>query len=145
MKNFKAYHKEEKLICEIDVLTDKGAFLIGVKEAEDINYGSLTVLAAENGRFCMFSEITLIRFTELYDIEKNELWEFDVVKTSYGIGKIVFNAGCFMIEWIDDSEAYMELLAFEPKSFGRARTDLVKLGNIFKNPELLKKIKNGNN
>lgn len=82
---------------------------------------------------------TMGQFTGLIDRNKKEIYEGDIVGVEYGKGKVIFHAGCFMIEWIDDPEANMELLAMRNAKFGHVREDLEMLGNIYQNPELLKK------
>lgn len=81
----------------------------------------------------------VMQFTGLTDKNGKEIYEGDVVSVEYGRGKVIFHAGCFMIEWIDDPEANMELLSMRNAKFGHAREDLELLGNIYENPELLKK------
>jgi len=77
-------------------------------------------------------------FTGLTDKKGVEIFEGDIVKVEYGIGRVVFNAGCFMIAWIDDPEANMELLGILIKPIsGRPRKELEILGNIFEHKNLL--------
>lgn len=54
----------------------------------------------------------LMEFTGLKDIDGVEIYECDRVDVDYGIGHVVYNdrVGAFMIEWIDDKEATMELV-----------------------------------
>ena len=62
---FRAWHKIEKIMCDVDVLRKKGAFLVGVKKGED-QYSERTVaIAPDNGRFCPMEDIELIQFTGL--------------------------------------------------------------------------------
>ncbi len=87
---------------------------------------------------------TPMQFTGLKDIDNIDCYENDIIKAVwgedindeiFGIGKVIFNCGCFMIEWIDDKEANMELLGMIYKT-GRPRVFKI-LGNGFENPELL--------
>jgi len=80
---------------------------------------------------------TIGQYAEWKDINGIEIFEGDVVHVYYGVGKVIFSAGCFMIEWIDDKEANMELLSMQHYKTGHIREDLVVTGNIFSNPELL--------
>lgn len=82
---------------------------------------------------------TVGQFIGLKDCNSVEIFEHDIVHVYYGVGKVVFNAGCFMIEWIDDKEANMELLFTQNFKIGHRREDLVVTGNIHTNPELLSK------
>jgi uncharacterized phage protein (TIGR01671 family) len=87
----------------------------------------------------------LMQFTGLQDIAKADCYEGDIIKAVwsedindeiFGIGKVAFYCGCFMIEWIDDKDANMELLGMIYKT-GRPRTFKI-FGNIFENPDLIK-------
>lgn len=79
----------------------------------------------------------VMQFTGLLDKNKVEIYESDIVEVEYGRGKVIFHVGCFMIEWIDDPEANMELLSMRNAKFGHVREDLVVIGNIFEHPHLL--------
>ena len=82
----------------------------------------------------------LMQYTGLKDKNGKEIYEGDIVKCGYGIGKVIYNAGCFMIEWIDDKEAMMEFIFSRDGIYPRRHGDefLEIIGNIHQNPELLK-------
>ena len=72
---------------------------------------------------------TVCQFTGLLDKGGNKIFEGDEIKTPYGMGKVSFYHACFMIEWIDDVEASMELVGLD-SNFKSKRTDLEVIGNI---------------
>lgn len=74
---------------------------------------------------------TIGQFTGLKDRNGIEIFERDIVTVEYGEGAVIFHHGCFMIEWIDDPEALMELLGFLNFKRGESRKDLNVIGNTF--------------
>lgn len=85
-------------------------------------------------------DIKFMQFTGLTDKNCNMLYESDIVECGYGKGKIVFKSGCFMVEWIDDKEAYLEFLFSRKGMYTRKDDEQFELiGNIYENPELLNK------
>jgi len=78
-----------------------------------------------------------MQYTGVDDKEGNPIYEGDIVMVDYGEGKVKFHSGCYWIEWIDDPEANMELLALSNFKRGTPRTDLLITGNIYQTPHLL--------
>lgn len=123
-----------------------GDFIHGVKHKQGKSY-----ILPENinqpgchhlDGFEVISE-TVGQFTGLLDKNGKEIYEGDIAACSYGLGQVVFYAGCFMMKWIL-SDALMELLNFSNVGFkfGRSREyekdPLEIIGTIHDNPELLK-------
>ncbi len=50
------------------------------------------------------------KFTGLYDKKGVGICEGDWVECDYGVGKVIFHSGCYMVEWLSDPEANMEFL-----------------------------------
>lgn len=81
-----------------------------------------------------------MQFTGLHDNEGKEIYESDIVQCSYGIGIVIFHAGCFMVEWIDDKEAEMEFLfSKDGRSIRSGDSSFKVIGNVFESPEIIQK------
>ena len=82
----------------------------------------------------------LMQFTGLLDKKGKEIYEYDILQCEYGIGKVIFNAGCWMVCWIDDREASMEFVFIRKGRYRRNERDddeFEIIGNIFENAELV--------
>ena len=70
-------------MCKVETLTDKGAFLVGVKKGED-DYGrKYFVRAPEHGRFCENDEFELMLFTGLLDKNGKQIFESMILNNTY--------------------------------------------------------------
>lgn len=85
------------------------------------------------------AETTIVmQSTGLNDINDTPIFEGDIVKCGYGQGKVVWKSGCFMVEWIDDKEAYLELVFSRKGMYVRKDDEQFEVvGNAYENPELL--------
>lgn len=72
----------------------------------------------------------VMQYSGIEDQDQNLIFEHDIVQTPYGIGEVIFHAGCFMIQWLN-SDAYMELLGIEDYKTGRPRKAIRVLGGKF--------------
>jgi hypothetical protein len=75
---------------------------------------------------------TVGQFIGLYDKNKKPVFEFDLVKTREGIGKIVFWCGSF---WIDNGLREDNSLVL----ISDRNVEIEVIGNIYETPELLNK------
>lgn len=135
---FIAWHIEEKKICRVKVLTEEGAFLVGVKSGEDQRLGSAIIYAPTDGRFCKMPEIELMQFIGLKDSEGIDIYNGYVVvlisdkdckyprqitqmRNGFWCNQIN-GEGKFPITFIDETKPCPYKI----------------IGNIYENPELLK-------
>ena len=124
---FKAWHKEEKILCDVTNLNSDGAFLVGVKKGKDSYTEKYVVYAPEDGRFCLNEEIELLQYTGLKDKNGVEIYEGYIVEyefeTDYGPvlhrDTVEYYAGAFY----PICEMPMSLFEF--------------IGIIYKNPKML--------
>lgn len=78
---------------------------------------------------------TVGQYTDYFDDNDLEVCEGDVIEVEYGKGRVVYACSAFMISWIDDPEANMELLSRTSKN--RTRNSLKIIGNIHEPPHLI--------
>ena len=120
---FRAWHKEEKIIGEvlgIDILHKEIFF-----SNEDVDCYEHTD----------FKDIELMQYTGLKDKNNKEIYEGDIVKlrANHGIGVIKYydEWGAFVVEYIKPRPLTVLGMNYY-------KEDIEILGNIYKNPELIK-------
>ena len=103
--------------------------MIGVKGIKDC-------FSLRSDGFCDENYI-LMQYTGLKDKNGKEIFEGDVVCVEYGKGVVEYSEkqAMFIINWIDDDEAYNESLAYNPRNYiyGETRKDIEVIGNIYEN------------
>ena len=77
---FKAYDKEEKIMCKVDVISFSagGCFLIGNSPTETQIRGNLILNIPpkeNNGHFCKFENIILMQYIGHKDKNNEEIYE----------------------------------------------------------------------
>jgi hypothetical protein len=83
---------------------------------------------------------TVMLCSNLKDKNNKDVYASDIIACSGKKGKVVFDSGCFMIEWIEnpdeliDRDGFMDILWFDREHKPRV---VEVLGNEFENPELL--------
>ena len=120
---FRAWHKEEKIMGEvlgIDILHKEIFF-----SNEDVDRYEHTD----------FKDIELMQYTGLKDKNNKEVYEGDIVKlrANHGIGVIKYydEWGAFVVEYIKPRPLAVLGMNYY-------KEDIEILGNIYKNPELIK-------
>ena len=120
---FRAWHKEEKIMGEvlgIDILHKEIFF-----SNEDVDRYEHTD----------FKDIELMQYTGLKDKNNKEVYEGDIVKlrANHGIGVIKYydEWGAFVVEYIKPRPLTVLGMNYY-------KEDIEILGNIYKNPELIK-------
>lgn len=120
-------------MCEVELLRPGiGAFLSGVSPGPDQVFDRSVIIAPAHGRFCDMAEIELLQFTGLTDKNGREVYEGDIIKTSFGWPCVVeYKSASFMWAGLhlgyDEEEPYEET----DSAWGEV------IGNLYENPEML--------
>jgi uncharacterized phage protein (TIGR01671 family) len=140
---FRAWHKTEKLMCEVSTLNENGAFLIGVKKGDDTVSRRYIIVAPEDGRFCPHEDIELLRFTGLFDNNDNPVYEGHIVKGNHKDNFVIIPmlGGLSILNTHFYGQTYNELVSHPVNEVQTATwiKDSEIIGNIYSNHNLLKK------
>jgi uncharacterized phage protein (TIGR01671 family) len=82
-----------------------------------------------------YKDMTWQQFTGFYDKHGKEIYEGDIVKDEFYqeiTAKVVYKLGCF---WLDSNHLQEDV---ERELYDSIQDSMEVIGNIFKNPELLK-------
>lgn len=133
---FRAWHKTEKILCDIKTLTEEGAFLVGIKPGEDqiIPEFRCIIPAPPDGRFCKMDEIELMQFTGLLDKNGKEIYEGDIITSKL----YEFNDGFCHDVYFNEAEFRVRWTMFRlSEVFEHSNSSVEIIGNIYENPELM--------
>lgn len=126
---FRAYHKELKVMYEVLAI-------------DFFNKAVTVKFDKEHYRIYSFDDIILMQFTGLFDKNGVEIFEGDVVQSTWvdlqgklysKIGVVTYRDGYYSIKYPDDVEKYWW------QALGAAIDPLI-LGNIYENPDLLESV-----
>ena len=129
---YRAWHKSEKKMCDVKVLTDEGAFLVGVLKERDqyTSDGKYVIKCNEDGRFCYNDEFELMEFIGIKEYCEGDVFLGTDLEGSQWYVKVIWNDYAWSIwtkEW--GYELLCELLPEFDCTYK-------KVGNIYENPEL---------
>jgi len=145
---FKAWHKAEQKLCNVNVLTPEGAFLVGVQKGENTlsDGGKFEVIAPTDGRFCDHEEIVLLQYVGLKDKHGKEIYNDFLLSDGNFVFRVYQYFGGFIVSDIKNKQA-PHLVVAEQKLLNHSLSDLqicrwIKnnceiVGNIYQNPELV--------
>lgn len=134
---FRAWNIKEAIMCNIQTLTNTGAFLVGVKKGEDqiLDGGREIITAPTNGRFCYNKEFILQQFTGLKDKNGKDIYEGDVLSTAAILASDKIDDKYFNVEVRWNECGWMA-----NGSLGKYQCRISEVvGNIHETPELLTK------
>ncbi len=79
-----------------------------------------------------FGDKPLMLYSGVLDKHGKKIFQSDVVKCEYGIGKVIFKSGCLWVQWLDSDDVYMEWVFSRKGTYIRKDEDeLEVIGNIY--------------
>ena len=98
----------------------------------EIDFNSLMINQSTTWRF--IDEVELMQYTGLFDKNGTEIYEGDLVSDllNGSLGEVIFDEGCYLVDWEDELTTIT--LHQNIREF-----DVVVVGNIYENPELLER------
>lgn len=149
---FKAWHKEEKKMCEVNLINfESGAFLLRLNpnEGQLLCNGQIFVPPITTGRFCHFDEFELMQFTGKTDKNGKDIYfDSEIVKFKLVVAHSNISADDEEVEltgvfrW-DDEELRVEIEIYNNPQYlvlwynPLTMKDFEVIGTVQENPELL--------
>ena len=129
---FRAWHKKEKVMGKVSVLTDKGAFVIGVKPEDEDYYdsGKTITESPTDGRFCTFNEIELMQYSYIEGIYEGDIIAIMHNNQTIMTGYVKFDNGVFSAQLSDGFVVPLYELHKKYK--------LKVIGDVYRYPKLIK-------
>ena len=137
---FRAWDKYYRTMCRVDVVTDKGAHLVGLPVESDWEESEEGYVVLSKGqRFRYNNEIDLMQYTGLKDKNKVEIYDGDIVECKVmhdiNINYWVIKPPRWIVEWntlgANFALKHTNDLPFDLSSYWEV------IGNIYENKELL--------
>lgn len=133
---FRAWDKQEKIMCEVGILSYRGGgcFLHGNSKTVAEVQGDRMVSIPDcdnDGHFVYFQDLELMQYTGLLDKNGTEIYEGDIVKNNDAMWSLYWSDGCYKMA-LDGLQKDNDHLFIEEAQHSEV------VGNNYENKDLLK-------